>query len=43
MPTGGAPRIGARSQLWSTFVRNHAHAILACDFFVSVTATFRVV
>ncbi len=43
MPTSGAPRTGARSQLWSTFVRNHAHAILACDFFVSVTATFRVV
>ena len=43
MPTGGAPRTGARSQLWSTFVRNHANAILACDFFVSVTATFRLV
>ena len=25
-----------------TFVRNHAQAILACDFFVTVTATFRV-
>jgi hypothetical protein len=24
-----------------TFVRNHAEAILACDFFVSVTASFR--
>jgi putative transposase len=24
-------------------VRNHAHAILACDFFVSVTVTFRLV
>ena len=43
MPTGGAPRSGERSQLWSTFVRNHASAILACDFFVSVTATFRLV
>ena len=43
MPTSGAPRTGARSQLWSTFVRNHAHAILACDFFVSVTATFQLV
>ncbi len=30
------------SQHWMTFVRNHAQAILACDFFVSVTATFRV-
>jgi hypothetical protein len=24
------------------FLRNHARGILACDFFVSVTATFRV-
>jgi putative transposase len=30
-----------RSQRWSTFVRNHAQAILACDFFVTVTANFR--
>jgi len=29
-------------QRWSTFLRNHAKAILVCDFFVSVTATFRV-
>ena len=28
-------------QRWSTFLRNHATAILACDFFVAVTATFR--
>jgi putative transposase len=28
-------------QRWSTFVRNHASAILACDFRVVVTATFR--
>jgi putative transposase len=26
---------------WSTFLRNQATAILACDFFVAVTATFR--
>ena len=26
---------------WSTFLRNEATAILACDFFVAVTATFR--
>ena len=32
---------GRRSQRWSTFVRNHAQAILACDFLVTVTATFR--
>lgn len=30
------------SQRWMTFVRNHARAILACDFFVVVTARFRV-
>jgi transposase InsO family protein len=28
-------------QRWSTFLRNHAKAIIACDFFVAVTATFR--
>jgi transposase InsO family protein len=33
---------GARSQAWSIFVRNHASAVLACDFCVVVTATFRV-
>ena len=31
------------SQTWRTFVRNHARERLACDFFVVVTATFRVV
>ena len=31
----------ARSQHWQTFVRNHAQAIVACDFCVVVTATFR--
>ncbi len=34
----GHPRADQR---WSTFLRNHATAILACDFFVAVTATFR--
>src|SRR6266568_2715665 len=29
------------SQRWSTFVRNHAQAIVACDFCVVVTASFR--
>ena len=29
------------SQRWMTFVRNHAQAIVACDFCVVVTATFR--
>jgi transposase InsO family protein len=28
-------------QRWLGFVRNHARVILACDFFVVVTATFR--
>lgn len=31
----------ATSQRWRTFVRNHAQAIIACDFCVVVTATFR--
>ncbi len=34
----GQPR---GDQRWSTFLKNHATAILACDFFVAVTATFR--
>jgi putative transposase len=29
------------TQRWQTFVRNHAQAIVACDFCVVVTATFR--
>ena len=28
-------------QRWSTFLHNHAKAIVACDFFAAVTATFR--
>src|SRR5574341_628351 len=31
----------APTQRWQTFVRNHAQAIVACDFCVVVTATFR--
>jgi len=38
----GRPR-GSSGHRWRTFVRNHARAIVACDFFVSVTATFRIV
>jgi len=34
----GQPR---GDQRWSTFVRNHAASIMACDFCVVVTATFR--
>jgi putative transposase len=36
-------RPSSSSQTWSTFVRNHARETLACDFFVAVTATFRLV
>ncbi len=36
---GGHPR---GDQRWSTFMKNHAKAILACDFLIAVTATFRV-
>ena len=31
----GQPR---GDQRWSTFLKNHAKAVLACDFFVVVTA-----
>ena len=31
------------SQRWMTFVRNHANAVIACDFFVVVTAKFQLV
>jgi putative transposase len=34
----GQPRADQR---WSTFLKNHAQAIVACDFFVAVTASFR--
>jgi putative transposase len=34
----GQPRGNLR---WSTFLKNHATAILACDFFIAVTASFR--
>ena len=37
-PPMGRPR---GDQRWSTFLRNHAQAIVACDFFVSATSTFR--
>lgn len=29
-------------QRWSTFLRDHAREIVACDFFVSITANFRI-
>ena len=34
----GKPR---GDQHWSTFLGNHARAVIACDFFVTITATFR--
>jgi putative transposase len=42
MASGPGSKNGSGSQAWSSFVRNHARAVLACDFFVTVTATFRV-
>ena len=36
------PGTREQSQRWTTFVRNHTQAIVACDFCVAVTATFRV-
>ena len=37
-PPGGNPRHDKR---WSTFLMNHAAAIIACDFCVVASATFR--
>jgi hypothetical protein len=31
------------SQRWMSFVRNHAKAVIAADFFVVVTTTFRII
>ncbi len=33
---------GSKDQRWSTFMRNQAQAIVACDFFVSVTVNLQV-
>src|SRR5215813_6674037 len=38
---GGPERIPDPQQRWLTFVHNHAKGIVACDFFVVVTAAFR--
>src|SRR5260370_15917944 len=42
MPLDSGPGKRVPSQHWMTFVRNHAQAILACVFFIVVTASFRV-
>jgi putative transposase len=42
MPLDSGPGKRVPSQRWMTFVRNHAQAILACDSFIVVTASFRV-
>ena len=41
-PKGGR-RQAVLSQRWMTFVRNHAKAMIACDFFVSVTVSFQII
>ncbi len=38
----GPRRIPDPGQRWLAFVRNHARAIVACDFLVVVTARFRI-
>ena len=38
---GGPGKRGPSQRCWSTFIRNHAKGIVACDFCVAVTATFR--
>jgi putative transposase len=38
-----APPGGPRGdQRWATFLKNHAREIVACDFCIAVTATFRI-
>jgi transposase InsO family protein len=39
LPATGIPR---GDQRWATFLKNHAREIIACDFCVAVTTTFRV-
>jgi putative transposase len=38
----GPSRMPDPGQPWLTFIRNHAQAMVACDFFVVVTARFRI-
>ena len=39
----GIPPLLALEEQEASFVRTHAKAIVACDFFVAVTATFRMI
>ena len=41
-PCVKGPGKHSQSQRWSTFIRNHAKGILACDFCVAVTVNFRI-
>ncbi len=43
-PSRPSPRAARRtsSQHWRTFIHNHAESLVACDFLVAVTASFRV-
>jgi hypothetical protein len=38
----GRPPGTTPGQRWATFVKNHAKGIVACDFLVTVTASFRI-
>jgi len=38
----GTPHGPRGDQQWATFLKNHARVIVACDFCVAVTATFRI-
>jgi putative transposase len=37
------PGTRVQGQRWRTFVRNHAQAVVACDFCVAITATLRMI
>ena len=41
MPSRPRRRGGRKAQSWATLVHNHAGAVLACHFFIVVTATFQ--
>jgi hypothetical protein len=41
MPHPPGTRGRQSAQSWTSFLHNHASAVLACDFFLVVTATFQ--